>query len=304
MVNHFDHRFSTYEGATQAQLNVGALPRLDAAAHAAPHRYTQPDYWVSETHIQSRLAGKTDRQWLVGWRDICRNTDQRTVIPAVVPRAGVGNKLPLLFSPRDPQELACFAAVMTGLVLDYAARQKIGGTSLTYFYLKQFPLPSPAFFTPAAPWQADTTVAKWLLPRIVELTYTAWDLEPLGADCGYPGPPFVWDEERRFLLRVELDAAFFHLYLGTPDEWSRYASDALKSALPTPRDAVSHIMETFPIVKKKDLESFGTYRTKDTILEIYDDKAAAIRTGQPYQTRLSPPSAAPSVRHHGEAGQD
>ncbi|MFZ4731568.1 MAG: Eco57I restriction-modification methylase domain-containing protein, partial [Pirellulales bacterium] len=42
MVNHFDHRFSTYEGATQAQLNVGALPRLDAAAHADPHRFTQP----------------------------------------------------------------------------------------------------------------------------------------------------------------------------------------------------------------------------------------------------------------------
>lgn len=297
MVNHFDHRFSTYEGATQAQLNVGALPRLDAAAHADPHRFTQPDYWVAETVIQSRLAGKTDRQWLVGWRDICRNTDQRTVIPAVVPRAAVGNKLPLLFSPRDPQELACFAAVMSGLVLDYAARQKIGGTSLTYFYLKQFPLPSPAFFAPAAPWRADTTIAKWLLPRIVELTYTAWDLEPFAVDCGYAGLPFVWDDERRLLLRAEVDAAFFHLYLGAPDEWSRNASDALKSALPTPRHAVSHIMETFPIVKKKDIESFGTYRTKDTILEIYDSMSTAILTGQLYHTRLSPPPAAPTLRH-------
>jgi hypothetical protein len=26
-------------------------------------------------------------------------------------------------------------------------------------------------------------------------------------------PPFRWDEDRRFLLRAELDAAFFHLYL-------------------------------------------------------------------------------------------
>ena len=33
-------------------------------------------------------------------------------------------------------------------------------------------------------------------------------------DCGWSGPPFRWDEERRFLLRCELDAAFFHLYLG------------------------------------------------------------------------------------------
>jgi len=297
MVNHFDHRFSTYEGATQAQLNVGALPRLDAAAHADPHRFTQPDYWVAESEVTARLTGRTDRKWLLGWRDICRNSDQRTVIAAVVPVAAVGNKLPLLFSPTAPIELACFGAAMTSWILDYTARQKIGGTSLTYFYFKQFPLPSPEFYSAAAPWQPESTVAEWLLPRVVELTYTACDLEPFGVDCGYAGPPFVWDEERRFLLRAELDAAFFHLYLGTSDEWSRDASDALKSKLPTPRDAVSHILETFPIVKKKDLESFGTFRTKDTILSIYDALTTAITISTPYQTKLSPPPAAPSVRH-------
>jgi hypothetical protein len=297
MVNHFDHRFSTYEGATQAQLNVGALPRLDAAAHADPHRFTQPNYWVAEPEVKARLAGKTDRKWLLGWRDICRNSDQRTVIPAVVPYAAVGHKLPLLLSPRTPQEIACIAALLTSWVLDYTARQKIGSTSLTYFYLKQFPLPSPTFFSAASPWEQDTSVTEWLLPRILELTYTAWDLEPFAADCGYQGPPFAWDEERRFLLRAELDAALFHLYLGTPDEWSCNASDALKSALPTPREAASHIVETFPIVKKKDVESSGTFRTKDTILEIYEAMNAAIRTSQPYETRLSPPPAAPSCRH-------
>jgi hypothetical protein len=129
------------------------------------------------------------------------------------------------------------------------------------------------------------------------LTYTAWDLEPFAKDCGYEGPPFVWEEERRFQLRAELDAAFFHLYLGTPDEWNRTASEALKSHLPTPRDAVSHILETFPIVKKKDLESFGTFRTKDTILSIYDNLAAAITASTPYQTKLSPPPADASISH-------
>jgi hypothetical protein len=297
MVNYFDHRFSTYEGATQAQLNVGALPRLDAAAHADPHRFTQPDYWIAEADVQARLAGKTDRSWLFGWRDICRNTDQRTVIPAVVPRVAVGNKFPLLFSLYAPTELACFAAAMTSWVHDYAARQKIAGATVNYFLLKQFPLPSPASYSAAAPWHPELTIAEWLLPRVVELTYTAWDLEPFGVDCGYAGPPFLWDEERRFLLRAELDAAFFHLYLGTPSEWSTGASDALKSKLPTPRDAVSHILETFPIVKKKDLESFGTFRTKDTILSIYDDLTTAITTSTPYQTRLSPAPADPSVRH-------
>ena len=53
-------------------------------------------------------------------------------------------------------------------------------------------------------------------------------------DLGDDGPPFRWDEERRFAMRAELDAAFFHLY-------------------GIERDDVDYIMETFPIVKRKDV---------------------------------------------------
>lgn len=115
-------------------------------------------------------------------------------------------------------------------------------------------------------------------------------------DCDWPGPPFRWDEERRFLLRCELDAAFFHLYLGSEEEWSQQP-EALTRAFPTPRDAVSYIMDTFPIVKRKDEAKHGSYRTKVTILQIYDALGEAIQTGQPYQTRLDPPPAAPECRH-------
>ena len=95
---------------------------------------------------------------------------------------------------------------------------------------------------------------------------------------GYDGPPFVWDEERRFQLRAELDAAFFHLYLpANPDgTWKRAEKEtdteykALCAAFPTPRHAVDYIMETFPIVKKKDEKAYGRYRTKETILREYD----------------------------------
>ena len=107
-------------------------------------------------------------------------------------------------------------------------------------------------------------------------TDTAWDLEPFARDCGYAGPPFRWDEARRFLLRAELDAAFFHLY-------------GLN------RDDTAYILDTFPIVRRKDEAKYnGEYKTKTTILEIYDALAESTRTGQPYQTRLDPPSGPPS----------
>jgi len=63
----------------------------------------------------------------------------------------------------------------------------------------------------------------------------------------------------------------------------------LKTSFSIPRDAVGYIMNTFPIVRRKDEEKYnGDYRTKRVILEIYDDLAESIRTGQPYQTRFTP----------------
>lgn len=72
----------------------------------------------------------------------------------------------------------------------------------------------PEAFSGAAPWlESSVNVQDWVLTRTLELTYTAWDMEAFAQDCGCSGPPFRWDEDRRFLLRCELDATFFHLYL-------------------------------------------------------------------------------------------
>ena len=63
------------------------------------------------------------------------------------------------------------------------------------------------------------------------------------------------------------------------------------------RDDVDYIMDTFPIVKRKDEAAHGEYRTKRAIPEIYDAMQQAIETRQPYQTLLDPPPADPRVAH-------
>lgn len=55
--------------------------------------------------------------------------------------------------------------------------------------------------------------------------------------------------------------------------------------------------ERTPIVKRKDEQKYGEYRTKRVVLEIYAAMAEAIRTGKPYRTRLDPPSADPRIAH-------
>jgi hypothetical protein len=44
-------------------------------------------------------------------------------------------------------------------------------------------------------------------------------------------------------------------------------------------------MGTFPIIRRKDEQLFGSYRTKETLLEIYDAMAEATRAGQQYESR-------------------
>lgn len=197
-----------------------------------------------------------------------------------------------LVMPGDAVKAALLVANLNSFVLDYTARSAVGGTHLSFFIIKQLPVLPPSAYPENS--LLASGYGRTLLAEVLELSYTAWDLEPFACDCGYDGPPFIWDEERRFWIRAELDAAFFHLYLGTPEEWTRTGSPELLESFPTPRHAVDYIMETFPIVKRKDEKAHGTYRTKLAILDIYDQMAEAIRTGQPYQTALTPPPGPPT----------
>src|SRR5690606_37384485 len=54
------------------------------------------------------------------------------------------------------------------------------------------------------------------------------------------------------------------------------------------------IMDTFPILRRKDEEKYaGDYRTKRMVLEIYDAMQESIRTGLPFRTRIAPPPGPP-----------
>jgi hypothetical protein len=272
LVHQFDHRWATYR-------NDGDTRDLSSQEKNNPQQFALPRYWVPKQGVQERLEGKWDRNWLLGWRDITNSTNERTVIASMVPRVGVGNNMPLMMSPeKHAEKLGLLASSLSSYVLDFISRSKAGGTHLNFFVISQLSVLGPEQYDENTPWNTTKRIKLWMNSRILELTYTAWDLQPFAQDLGYNGPPFRWDENRRFLLRCELDAAFFLLY-------------------GIARDDVDYIMGTFPIVKRKDDQAHGEYRTRRVILEIYDEMARAILTDRPYQTRLDPPPADPRAAH-------
>lgn len=266
LMHQFDHRWATYEeGRTRDVLDEEKNnPRL----------VVQPQWWAPKAEVEVRIGERWDRKWLLAWRDITNATNERTVIATVIPRVAVGNSAPLIFpTGEDSANIAALYGNLNAFSLDYMARQKVGGTNLNYFIIKQLPILTPNTYDDLTAWQPDTPLCDWIADRVLELSYTAWDLQPFAQDLGYDGPPYRWDPERRFEMRCELDAAYFHLY-------------------EIERDDVDYIMSTFPIVERKDIDAHGRYRTRDRILELYD----AMASGD-WRTSLDPPPADPRAAH-------
>jgi len=274
MIGLYDHRFGTYLGQSEAQANMGTLPRLDAQRQNDPRSTAMSRYSVS----QAEYAKKSQAQlgFHVAVRDITRANNERTCIAAVLPAEAVGGTLMLVNTTADLSHRVLLLAGLASFPLDYIARQKVGGIHLNPSVFKQLAFPSIDRIRPIL--QSLGMTERDLANRLVELAYTAWDLTGFAAEIGYSGAPFSWNDERRVLLRTELDACFFHLY-------------GIR------RDNVNYIMETFPLVKRKDVAVFGEYRTKRLILEVYDAMAKVIVSGEPYQTILDPPPADPSLCH-------
>lgn len=56
MIYHFDHRYGTYEGATQANLNSGNLPRPSYEQKRVSSFVIQPRYWVNYNEVVKRSS--------------------------------------------------------------------------------------------------------------------------------------------------------------------------------------------------------------------------------------------------------
>lgn len=280
MVSFFDHRAADIVRSQLATQRQNQPRYLSIDAKLDPARPALPLSWVPESEFDQRTSKST--VFLLGFKDITSATNERTLIATIIPPTCVGATIPILHTSNECKIL--LLAVLNSYMCDFIARQKVGGVHINAFFMKQLAVLSPESVLPAN---------TFINSRVLELTYTAWDLTGFAEDLGYHGPPFLWDDDRRALMRAELDALIFHLYS-------------------IDRDDVGYIMGTFPIVERRDRERYdGAYRTKDLILNRYDALApfippAAGPTSTPqltpdslndYETFLDPPPADPSTAH-------
>ena len=257
MVQAFDHRAASVV-VNPENLNRPAQPR-DATLeeHTDPDWLPKPQFWVGE----ESFAWPSGPDWTLAIKHVSASTNVRTVIAAMVPRAGFGNSLPVFFQmdstgirPTPTLELNAYllGANLNSFALDFVARQKLQGQNLNLFILEQLPVIAPDAYDRRF---GNTTARELVREHVLRLTYTANDMIPFARDLDYYGPPFIWDGEERLHLKARLDALYFHLY-------------------GLSRDDAGYILSTFPIVQREDEAQFGTYRTRDLILAYMNALAA------------------------------
>ncbi len=272
MLWHFDHRYGTYEGQTEKQANKRVLPQVDDLTHDDPNYKISTRYWVEKGATIDCLSDFSSRKYFFSWRDV--GPTERTFIGTVLPLTALGD-LQILVADVPPRLFASLVAVFSSLVVDYAVRQKTNRMKL--YVMEQLPILHPNVLENHIPW-LGTSACDWLLPRVLELVYTNWELRAFAHDLGVDCAPFRWIADRRTVLQAEIDAVLLHLY-----DLSRLDAEWL--------------IDSFFVLRKYEERDSGEFQTRRLVLEIYDAISNAQKNGIRYETALSPPPGDTSLCH-------
>lgn len=256
LICNYDHRFATFAHVAHEDAVQGYPREVSRDEKLDPTSSIQTRYVVDRDVAEALFAKYPEysKPWFLVWRDITNATNERTTVAAAIPRVPATVSSPVLgFNTK--LNGAVLLGNLNSLPLDFAARQKTSGMHLNFMVFKQLPILRPNFYT------AHDLV--FICPRVLEMVYTAWDLNGFVVDLwacsdqqlrhtlrcawedsktatggheldppelmeiagdGVPLAPFKWDEGRRARLRAELDAYYALLY-GLNRKQLRYILD-------------------------------------------------------------------------------
>lgn len=268
MVSQFDHRAKGYRAGR------GRRADWEDLAFSDPRKAIQPQWYVVQDRTPDKAIDRASR-YRIGYCDVGSPTNERTVIAALLPpRSLAGHPVPtIVFIDGPPWTYCVWLAIANSFALDFLARFKVA-LHVSFTVLDSLPFPRPV--------ERDAYVRP-LVERVLRLTCTGPEMVEFWnarAREGWVRPhsdattvPGSLDDAERDALRAEVDAIVAREVYGLT------------------RDELAYILDTFPIIAKRDTKEFGELRTKRLILEAYDSFARAVA---PAATQPVAPVATPA----------
>ena len=287
-----------YEGRLGHQYNYlfakngdGKLAEILTDELLNPDILIQTYYYVHEKYVDRAINKRNIgcKTAFLGHRRVARNTDERTQIASIFPYQGVSNSWILSLGPNSI-EMAILCSIYNSFCYDYLLRNLLSQPSIPQSTSQQVAVIPHERLNP--------THIYYIIPRVIELIHISWEIQnyiddiwamcdshlrrmiqnqweencrEVKTNCAttnrpewiistqpeqYPFTPFRWSEKRRINIRAELDGLYAHLY-------GLY------------RGEFAYILDTFPIVRRKDEAKYGEYLTKRLCLEAYDRLAGS-----------------------------
>ena len=320
---HYNHRLSSFDKSSTRKEGSRYLSEGELKLS---NQIVEPWYWIEKDRIDQKMNNllksddfiNQDQKWFIGFRKITSVINQRTFVSSILPYSAYGDSCPIILLNLSVLNQCIFSATLSSIVFDYLCRQKLSGFNVTLFIFKQLPIIPPEQFT-----EKDL---QFIVPRVLELTYTAWDLKAFADDVWqeadedlkriieerwkynqnliaysqspmpnwvetqegeFPFTPFKWDTEYRMTVQSELDAYFAYKYQ-LEEEELKYILDPELSSLA----GEDFPGETFRVLKEKETKKYGEYRTARLVLKSWQEKPWE----NPLNQRILPTISKPSKR--------
>ncbi|MBI3273379.1 MAG: N-6 DNA methylase [Planctomycetes bacterium] len=277
MVDQFDHRAKGYRSGRGRAAVWEELPFGSAG------KSIQPQWRIPVARVPEKTRERV-QQFRVGFCDVGSPTNERTLVAALISQEALcGHSVPTItFGAAEDWAYCLWLAVANSYAMDFLVRQKVS-LHMTYIVLDSLPFPR----LPAS----DPRVAR-IVRLALQLSCTGPEMAPFWnamAQAGWvehvpvAGPsPGIVEEAARLEARAELDAIVARDLFGLS------------------RAQLAYILGTFPIVERRDRERYGSFRSRDLILEFFDQAAPAAAPPELDAVQVPPPAisraaAAPPV---------
>ncbi len=245
MIWHYNHRLNSMDFASSGKKRKAVSIKTIENEYKNPDFYVKPNYWVQENDLMEKIPKNYKNKWFLGFREVTGSTNERTFISTIIPYTAVGHKIILMLSPYS-KNLCLLMANTSSIVFDYIVRLKLSGISISINLVEQLPIFPPAKY--------NKKLIKEIFSLCLKLIYTSNDLKNFSDDLEFDGKPFEWDLNTRAVIKAEIDAIYAHLYRINKED-------------------MIYILNTFKVLKRKELKEYKEFKTERLIIEAYDKYA-------------------------------
>ena len=251
--------------------------------------FSEPTNWMRP---EDAMIKSTTSQTRLTYRALASNTNERTFIPTVIPAAfPTGNSLNVC--PLPPQIAVKLSAILGSFALDWIMRNKVT-TNVNMFIVEQLPI---------VDIKSDCAliqeVSEALLARASRLVCTTDHFSAIWESCfseNWIIPDFWYPDGRmadygpahEHAIRNEIYESARNLEskwskeCGVHKSSSKQVEDGTRAQLRAEIDAYvallyglsrenfAYILDTFPVLKNKEIKAFGEFMSKRKCLEEYD----------------------------------